>query len=209
MSDRYYSINGNLYLSVTTALLIIRKPFLERWRGELGNEEADRVRDKAGDLGSQVHNCCQALDEGKPYIATSQDVEAMVTAYREWAETMVKAWVKIEEVVKCDHYQYAGRLDRVAILKGDRKPTVLDLKTSSMVSKDMGLQLAAYQHCLEDAGITPHRRIVLHLDKKSPGKPPKAHEFFDYQKDFRLFLYSLELYKYFEGGKKNVSIVSA
>ena len=207
--DRYYNINGNLYPSVTTALSIIRKPFLERWRGELGNEEADRVRDEAGDLGSEVHNCCQAIDEGHQYYCNSEMVEKIVETYKQWTFAMVKTWVEVEKVVHCDHYQYAGRLDRVAVLKGDKKPTVIDLKTSPVASKDMGLQLAAYQHCLEDMGITPIRRIIIRLDKKNPGKKATVHEFSDYQKDFRLFLYALEIYKHFEGGKKDVNVVSA
>lgn len=207
---RYYDINGKLYPSVTTVLSIIRKPFLERWRGELGNEEADRLRDEAGDLGSMVHDYCQAIDEGKPFLKTiNEEIAMIVDSYRQWSKVMVKRWIRIEEVVCCDHYQYAGRLDRVAVLKGERRPTVIDLKTSGAISKEMGLQLAAYQHCLEDQGLKPHRRIVVHLDKKNPGEPVRVYEFDDYDRDLRLFLYSLELYRHFEGGKKDVSIVSA
>jgi hypothetical protein len=203
---RYYNINGKLYPSVTTALSIIRKPFLEQWRGELGNEEADRIRDEAGELGTEVHDCCQAFDEGREYT-TSNELSKIINTYKQWTKAMVKEWVLIETVVYCDLYQYAGRLDRAAILKGDRrKISLLDLKTSPVIGKEVGLQLAAYQNALSDLKI--HRRISLQLNKKEPGKPIKVKDFPDYNTDLRLFLYSLELYKYFEGGKQNVSIVS-
>lgn len=212
MSYRYYQIGDKQYVSVTTALSIIRKPFLERWRGELGNEEADRIRDEAGELGSVVHDMCQSLDAGTAFIGSANDTAwAIIQAYQQWTKAMVKEWIKIEEVVSCDHYWYAGRVDRVAILKGDRnKPTVIDLKTSGYIGKEMGLQLAAYQHCLEDIGIKPKRRIIVQLDKEVPGNPVKVHEFPDYATDFRMFLYALELFRHFEGGnKKDVYVISA
>lgn len=203
---RYYKINNKLHVSVTTALTIIRKPYLERWRGELGNEEADRIRDEAGDLGNIVHNCCEAIDKGlNPVLPNDEQIKQMITAYERWAESTVKEWIKIEEVVACSHYLYAGRVDRVAILKGDKtRPTVIDIKTSGSIDKDMGLQLAAYQHALEDIGLKPKRRIIVHIDKKKPGNL-NVYEFPDYETDFRMFLYSLELFRYFEkGGKRDV-----
>ena len=41
--------------SVTTKLGIIDKPFLARWRGDLGNREADLRMHEAGDRGKRIH----------------------------------------------------------------------------------------------------------------------------------------------------------
>jgi hypothetical protein len=207
-THRYYQIGDKLYISVTTALSIIRSKELEYWRGELGNEEADKIRDEAAELGTTIHDICELYDRHKEiFLSENENIKQMFEAYRQWVDSMVKEWVKIEEIVNCDHYLYAGRLDRLAILKGDRtKTTVIDLKTSGIVTKAMGLQLAAYQHALEDAGIKPKRRIIVHISKKVPGII-RVHEFPDYATDFRMFLYALELFKYFEGGKKDVNIV--
>jgi hypothetical protein len=208
-THRYYQIGNKLYVSVTTTLSIIRSKELERWRGELGNEEADRIRDEAADLGSTIHKICELYDMHKEiFLPEDDNIKQMFEAYKQWADATVKEWIKIEDVVWCDHYWYAGRLDRLAILKGDRtKTTVIDLKTSGIVTKTMGLQLAAYQHALEDIGIKPKRRLIVHIDKKKPGNL-KIHEFTDYETDFRMFLYSLELFRFFEGGKrKDVSII--
>jgi hypothetical protein len=57
--DRYYQVTVNgvtHYLpSVTTKLGIIDKPFLSRWRGDLGNREADLRMHEAGDRGKRIH----------------------------------------------------------------------------------------------------------------------------------------------------------
>ena len=45
---RHYEVDGKLYPSVTTILSIIRKPYLERWRGEIGNDDADFIMEEAG-----------------------------------------------------------------------------------------------------------------------------------------------------------------
>lgn len=203
---RIYRINGQDYISVTTALEIIRKPFLERWRGSVGNDEADRIRDEAGDFGSAVHDACQAIDQGSlPNV--DETVYSVVKCYEQWTQATVKEWLKIEDVVFCSHYWYAGRVDRVAILKGDRnRPTVIDLKTSTYISKEMGLQLAAYQHCLEDEGIKPKRRIILQLPKDPLLAKIKVHEFPDYVTDFRMFLYALELYRHFGGERRGEDV---
>jgi hypothetical protein len=41
--------------SVTTKLGIIDKPFLARWRGDIGNREADQRMHEAGDRGKRIH----------------------------------------------------------------------------------------------------------------------------------------------------------
>lgn len=41
--------------SVTTKLGIIDKPFLARWRGDIGNREADQRMNEAGDRGKRIH----------------------------------------------------------------------------------------------------------------------------------------------------------
>ncbi len=50
---RYYDVNGRLCVSVTTALSVLRKPFLERWRGDIGNDAADYIMEEAGDLAAK------------------------------------------------------------------------------------------------------------------------------------------------------------
>lgn len=203
--SRIYDIDGKLYPSVTTALGVIRKPFLEVWRGKLGNEEADRVMHEAADLGSTVHDYCHMINTGQA-VDPADEYREMVMAYQKWLSTTVKEIVLAEQVVYSHKYQFAGRLDLLAILKGDKYPTVIDIKTSKGIYPDMALQLAAYQQALAEMGIKSNRRLILHIDKIEKGKS-KTKEYRDHARDFTVFLYALELYRYFEGGRSNASIV--
>lgn len=189
---RYYRVNGRLYVSVTTALQIIRRPQLEQWRGNLGNEEADRVMNEAADFGSAVHDHCQQINLGRRIVAPLPLIEA----YQQWFDATVKEVIHVEQAVWSDTYWYAGRCDLVAVLKGDKVPTVIDLKTSKGVWPDMALQLSAYRQAYEEQGLKTKRRIIVHLDKING--VVKAKEFkTGHKDDLRMFLYACELWRYF------------
>ena len=66
--QRFYKMSFldplDYFPSVTTKLGIIDKPFLARWRGDIGNREADyRVRD-AQEKGSNIHNGWFVMTQG-------------------------------------------------------------------------------------------------------------------------------------------------
>lgn len=200
--SRYYEIDGKMYPSVTTALSIIHKPQLEQWRGNVGNEEADRVMHEAADIGTEVHSYCDLINSGITDFTVPDELSPIVDAYKHWFKSAVKEVISTETLIVSHRYQYAGRFDLLAILKGDKLPTVVDIKTSRDIYPDMGLQLAAYQQGLKEAGIKANRRLILHLDKITKGKS-KTKEYRDHARDLNMFLYALELYRYFEGGKLN------
>ena len=204
--SRYYEIDGSLYVSVTTALSIIRKEYLERWRGSVGNRAADEVFSSAGDLGSSVHNYCESISRGQPIgDIDDEKIYLMVMGYKEWFERHVRKVWFVERVVCHSLYRYAGRLDLVAVIKGDRLPSVIDLKTGNMGSqealKEVGLQLSGYKEALLQENIKTKRRIVLHIDKHSPGKIKAKEPPCDHKTDFNMFLYTLQLHNHFNGQK--------
>jgi len=214
---RYYNVNGKLYPSVTTALSIIRKPQLERWRGELGNEMADFLLCEAGDLGSAVHKICEQINRGEEWSTTDPEVFEMCAAYEKWFKENIKKVVYVEHVAVNTLYGYAGRFDLCAVIRGDRLPSLLDIKTGGLYP-DAFLQLAAYQKALP---IKTKRRLVVHIDKNNPGNLYVKEAESDPDTDYRMFLYCLELFRYFnrsrpkesqivkiEGDGANVSFVA-
>jgi len=67
--DRFYKIlfsnaEAVFYPSVTTILGAINKPYLARWRGEVGNELADAKMNEAARRGSEIHHACAILASG-------------------------------------------------------------------------------------------------------------------------------------------------
>lgn len=209
---RYYEINGDLYPSVTTALSIIRRPHLERWRGSLGNTEADHVLHEAGDIGTDVHKACEAINNGLTLgeafgLVNTAATGVMVEAYFHWFINNIRDVIMSEQIVYNTTYRYAGRLDLLALVKGDKLPSIIDVKTGNSFP-ETPLQLAAYQKPIEESGIKTGRRLVVHLNKKEPGKLRVVeYAASEADKDFRTFLYALELYRYFNPSPKQGEII--
>lgn len=67
--DHYYCVETEdgqkIYIpSVTTKLAAVSKPFLARWRGDVGNREADLRMMEAADRGSRIHHAYHVFKTG-------------------------------------------------------------------------------------------------------------------------------------------------
>ncbi len=66
------SIDGKMEVrfipSVTTKLGIIDKPFLAKWRGDVGNREADQRMQESGERGSRIHYALNVMTTGGTVI---------------------------------------------------------------------------------------------------------------------------------------------
>jgi len=66
--NRYYRIERNgvadYYVSVTTKLGCVAKPFLAKWRGDIGNREADLRMFEASERGTRIHSAWETLTTG-------------------------------------------------------------------------------------------------------------------------------------------------
>ena len=112
------------------------------------------------------------------------------------------AWTA-EELEMC----IRDRFDLIALVRGDEHPSIIDIKTGG-VWPEAYLQLAAYQTAYERQHRKwIERRIVLHVDKKNPGSIIAKDAPHDNVTDWNMFLYALELYRYFnksEPGKGQI-----
>jgi hypothetical protein len=194
---RYYKIDNLIYPSVTTVLSIVRSPALEHWRGEVGNVEADRIRDEAADIGTQLHRVCHLFNSCQPFAFPDSQVEQMFAAYHEWYSRCVEEVIAAETVVWSIQYGYAGTFDLLAVLKGDKAPSVIDLKTSKDFWPAQAVQLSAYREALLEQGKKVNRRLVVRIDRTEQGKLV-IKEFTEHKKDFIAFLNCLGLWRYFD-----------
>jgi predicted RecB family nuclease len=194
----YYEIDGEKYPRVTAILNIIHRPELERWRGELGNVEADRIRDDAAQMGTSLHHICRLFNRDQSFeIPPTSQLGRMFDAYRQWFETVIDTVVETEHLVANKKFGYAGTFDLLALLKGDVTPSVIDLKTSKDFWPTMALQLAAYREALLEEGKEVDRRLVVRIDKLETGKL-EVKEYTQHARDFNAFLAALSLFRYFE-----------
>lgn len=130
----------NYYPSVTTKLGIINKPFLMKWRGDIGNREADVRLFEAQERGSRIHHAWYTLTTGgavlynnwrKP-VYTAKEIEdidlqyggnSIVIRYQDEMVDLVKlsrfldavnpTIVGSEQIVWSDIHREAGTVDNL------------------------------------------------------------------------------------------------
>jgi hypothetical protein len=152
----YLSIaSGNYLPSVTTVLDCYPKtPSFYDWLKKVG-EDADTIRDEAGDRGSTVHNLTERYDAGEE-INGKIDYKllewAMFERYVEFRRRFPVNIIHSELHLLSDKLGFAGTLDRVIEYNG--RMLILDIKTSNSLYDHYWLQMAAYEKLLAEVQPT-------------------------------------------------------
>ena len=191
-----YQIDGRDAVSVTKVIgTVIRKPQLEKWIGRLGNREAERVRDKAADHGTLVHELVGLIADDTPSIPMGEHEAAQhqLDQFREWYEQTVEEVYAVELMVAHPKYLYAGRLDFLLRFRGDIRPTIVDIKSGSGVFPETRYQTIAYREALKFTlpDFKNCRRGVLHLPAEGRAK---FYEHKRHEADLQGFLSALYIY---------------
>jgi len=182
--DRFYKVqNGKetVYLpSSTTILNIVAKPWLARWRGDVGNETADYKSHKAALKGSLIHDACHRLWNGETLSVEhfQQDEWVQIMRFQVWYDFLKPVLAQPPELtVYSLSLGYAGTLDfAVRIKKGvyntgyaekvklEEGIYIGDLKTGTQgEDKNYFRQLASYDHAFESIfGEKPVGAFILH-----------------------------------------------
>lgn len=138
--DRYYRVQleheVRFLPSVTTILKAAPKPFLDRMRGDLGNNEMDRRMREAADRGTRIHDACgtlalggvvlyqtpvapftvEAINElrekhGRVSLIYQQEEMVHVMRFHRWLEAVKPRISHVELTVFSLENDYAGTLD--------------------------------------------------------------------------------------------------
>lgn len=170
-SGRTYTWGDESFTSVTTLLGALSKPALVNWAAKMVAEyavdngpeilalaKADREgairalkgspwqkRDEAADLGTHVHDQIEARILGQTPAAPPADVAQRVAYFDAFCDDYQPAFEAAEATVYNRAAGYAGTLDSIAVIGGER--FIIDVKTTkSGVYPEHALQLAAYAH---------------------------------------------------------------
>ena len=170
-SGRTYAWGNESFTSVTTLLGALSKPALVNWAAKMVAEyavdngaeimalaKADRdgairalkgspwqKRDNAGLLGTAVHEQIEARIIGQTPAEASPEVADRVGYFEAFCRDYSPEFEAAEATVYNREYAYAGTLDSIAVVGGER--FIIDVKTTkSGVYPDHALQLAAYAH---------------------------------------------------------------
>jgi hypothetical protein len=173
---RYYDIDGVKYPSVTSVTGILANPYLEQWRGNIGNEMANAVMKETAAFGDTIHELTAVIDiTGVESIEVPGNVVKHITNYVKWRQKGIAEVIEVERLVVSKRYQYAGRLDRVVRIVGDEYLGLLDIKTGS-VSPRQGLQTAAYAEAYQEmTNVKIERRGVVRIARISGNVSPYWH----------------------------------
>ena len=190
--SRFYWKNGEAYPSVTTILSAYPKPFLAEWRGNLGNEEANRQAKEAADKGSFVHDAfhraltlqkkvkwytAQGADPYKDIVVEEQFAFMSLYKLAQWFDAVKPEILLTEQKIYSDSLGYAGTVDLLmrvdqgtymvngsTPLKLEQGIYIADIKTGRYVGEEAKLQLAAYAHalCEADPDLRIKGGLILH-----------------------------------------------
>lgn len=150
----------------------------------------------AADRGTRVHAYCESYALGLFVAEVDDDCKNYFEVFKEWFDEMVVKVLYTEKRLNSPTYRISGAFDMIAVLKGDRLPTLVDIKTPLTPSLSWQLQTAAYSLLVKEL-LDMHisRRICLMLPKHRDDV--KIVEYTDHEKDQELYLKALELYRFF------------
>jgi hypothetical protein len=129
-----------------------------KWLADKGWNEAEAIKNAAGDKGSKVHYAIGDLLGGhtvsmqSQYINHSTELPEQLTLEEYEALLSFKLWfteikpeiIAAEKTVWCTADNYAGTIDLVCRIEGEL--WIIDFKTSQYIWPSHELQLSAYKH---------------------------------------------------------------
>lgn len=166
---RYYILpNGNHAVSVTTLLGHFKQKSLQEWRNRVGEEEANKISNKARTRGTKLHSMMEDYLSNVPvrtiFENVMPDVKQLFLDIRPVADRIDNIH-HLEAALFSEKMRLAGRTDVIGEFDG--KLSVIDFKTSRNEKKeeyiqDYFLQATAYALMYEErTGIEIDQIVVL------------------------------------------------
>lgn len=191
IDERWYAIPGEdpagnpIYRYIPSVTWICqsypKEIFFYKWLAEKGWDEAQAIKQTAGDKGSKVHHAIEKLIDGETIKATDkikdsdgQEVEfepeewEAVISFYDWVQEVKPKFLASETLAINKEYGYAGMIDCIAEING--KKTLIDWKTSQSIWTEYELQLSAYAHA---DGIEVDQVAILQIGYKRNKKKYK------------------------------------
>lgn len=158
----YVTPEGNKYPSVTSITGMHKKDSIEKWRKRVGEEEANRVTQRALTRGTRIHEHCENYLR---FGTATPDIfdQEMFGSIRPLLDQIDNIHC-LETPLWSDFLQTAGTVDCIAEFQG--KLSVIDFKTASRAKDrddiyDYFMQTAAYAVMFEERTGIPIGRLVI------------------------------------------------
>lgn len=206
MAWRGYTVDGVRLPSVTTIIgQTLPNPGITAWKLRVGEEEANRISREATDWGTGIHALVEAVNRGT-IADLSAEERALVAPYTAWHAENIDMMLGAERMLVSRKHGYAGTTDAIAVMNGDRYPSILDFKSSktALGQDEWRLQLAAYVIAAEEhLGFVCRRRIIVRLSRMEPDTL-HVHELpvDELENDIECFLSLLRVWKWQQSAEK-------
>lgn len=172
-----------------------------KWLASKGWDEAEAIKNAAGDKGSKVHYALSAILKGEEVRIDSQfenpstgrleeltfeEIDC-IKAFVDWRESVKPEILAFDLVVFSDKYDYAGTIDLVCKIKED--VYLIDFKTGQYLWPEQELQISAYKSALSEApGEIKMEGMKLAFLQLGYRRNKNAYKFTECDDQFDLFL---------------------
>lgn len=151
---------------------------------------------KACARGDLAHTFCDLYALNLLIEKPPLEIKPYFDSFKFWYDNFVDETIMTETRVSHPEYLITGQFDWIGKLKGSDEIVLADWKTPKTTCVSWALQMAAYRFLLrETMGIDVQRRLSIRLSHE--GKPPEVTEYLDHDKDERIFLNQVEIYRFF------------
>lgn len=163
--DRYVIPGVGTYPRLSTVMGIEPAPGLEIWKKSLPPGEMEHILEVTSQWGTDVHMVTQLSDEGKEdemwaMVSNNPDLLEPLLVWQSWVNEFIDKWLAIEMLVWSKKLGVAGTIDRVGVIKGDKYPSIIDIKTGTLVD-EIGIRLAGYRLMWNEMKpVKPHKKVV-------------------------------------------------
>ncbi len=181
LDTRFYRTESGSYVPSVTSILDCypKSAAFYDWLKRVG-EDADNIRDEAGDRGSVVHKLTERYDAGEEVNLINENGNidyklaewSMFEKYVDFRRRFQLEVIFSELNLISDNLGFAGTLDRV--VKFNDRLLILDIKTSNSLHDHYWLQMAAYKQLLAEVQpalkIDSYAVLWLNANTRTEGK---------------------------------------
>lgn len=140
----YITPEGNRYLSMTTVLSEYGKEGLQKWIDIVGVEEANRIKNKAGQFGTALHNLAEDYINGKTLdFGPNVELKRRFKQVQECIDTRFGDVYALETPLYSDKLKIAGRCDVIGQFDGVN--SVIDFKQANKEKRKEWIHNYFYQ----------------------------------------------------------------
>jgi genome maintenance exonuclease 1 len=164
---RYVDPDGNKYPSVTTVLGILTEQAIREWRMRVGEDEANRVSNRASSRGTSVHAIVEKYLKNEDTSEYLPHIQQSLANLKPILDSRIGRIFGIESPLYSRYLALAGRCDCIAEFDG--VPSIIDFKTSRRVKQKEKIsnyfaQMSAYAIMWEERTGMPIINTVVIMD---------------------------------------------